>query len=332
MKVLVTGSTGFIGSQLVHRLVEMGHSVRAFHRPTSTQRMLEDLPVEHVLGNLTQPETIAAAMQGVEVVFHAAALLGGREDPGRMYAVTVEGTRATLQAAAAAGVTKFVHTSSVAALGIPEQPQVKGGKPLLMNENHTWNDRPQHWPYAYAKYLAELEVQRAIAAGLDAVIVNPSMVYGPGDVYRTSTSLVMQIAHQRLHFVTQGGLNIVHISDVVDGHIAALERGRCGERYILGGENIAIPEMVKRIAEVVGKPPPSVVLPPALVRAVARPARLLEPFLPLPLDTTVLRMAGLYFHYDLRKSHSELGLTTPRPAVEAFEDAYHWFREVGASD
>jgi dihydroflavonol-4-reductase len=330
MKILVTGSTGFIGSQLVRRLVESGHDVRAFHRPTSTQRMLEGLPVEHALGDLTQSDSIQAAMQDIDVVFHVAALLGGRDDPGRMYAVTVEGTRAVLQAARAAGVQKFVHTSSVAALGVPAQPQASGLQPLMMNENHTWNYRPEYWPYGYAKYLAELEVQRAVATGLDAVIVNPSVVYGPGDIYRQNSSLVMQIAHQRLRLATSGGVNVVHIDDVIDGHLAALERGQCGGRYILGGENITIVDLVKMIGEVVGKPPPSVTIPANLVKTLARPVKLIEAFLSIPVDTTILRLAGRYFYYDLRKSHSELGLAAPRPAKQAIIDAYNWFREVGA--
>jgi dihydroflavonol-4-reductase len=330
MKILVTGSTGFIGSQLVRRLVETGHDVRAFHRPTSTPRTLEGLPVEHAVGDLTQPESIQAAMQGVDIVFHAAALLGGREDPGRMYAVTVEGTRTVLQAAQAAGVQRFIHTSSVAALGVPEQQQAAGMPPTLINENHTWNYRAEHWPYGYAKYLAELEVQRAVANGLHAVIVNPSQVFGPGDVYRQSNSLVMQIAQQRLPVLTSGGLNAVHSDDVIDGHLAALARGKCGERYILGGENITIVDLAKMIGGVVGKPPPKVVIPSGLVKALLGPVRLLEPFLSLPVDTSILRLTGRYFYYDLRKSHSELGLSSSRPAIQAITDAYQWFQEIGA--
>src|SRR5512146_900690 len=120
MNILVTGSSGFIGSQLCRALVAQGHSVRAFHRPTSSLRGLEGLPVEHALGDLTQPATLSPAMEGVEVVFHAAAMLADMGDPAKMYAITVEGTRAVLQAAQQAGVRRVVHTSSVAALGVPE--------------------------------------------------------------------------------------------------------------------------------------------------------------------------------------------------------------------
>jgi dihydroflavonol-4-reductase len=332
VKILVTGSTGFIGSHLTRRLVEMGHDVRAFHRATSAPRMLENLPVEHALGDLTQPDSIRSAMRDVEIVFHAAAMLGGRDDPGRMYAVTVEGTRAILQAARAANVQRLVYTSSVAALGVPDLAHSPELHPPLINENHTWNYRPQAWPHGYARYLAELEVQRAVAGGLDAVMVNPSLVFGAGDVYRQNSSLVVKIARQRLSLITEGGVNIVHIDDVVGGHLAALERGQCGERYILGGENMTLRALVKMIAEVAGKPPPRVMVPASLVRLLPLPARMLAPFLTMPIDANILRLAGRHFYYDLRKSFSKLGQAPPRPAIQAVTDAYQWFRDVGAVD
>ena len=193
MKILVTGSTGFIGAALCRALVMRGHSVRAFHRPTSNLLLLNDLPVEHVLGDMTQPETIQAAMQGMEAVFHTAATLGGggRDLAGRMYTVTVEGTRTILRFAREAGVQRVVLTSSVAALGVPERfPHGEMHAPVpVMNENHTWNLRPDYWPYGYAKYLAELEVQRAVAGGQDAVIVNPTVVFGAGDIYSAPNRL-----------------------------------------------------------------------------------------------------------------------------------------------
>jgi dihydroflavonol-4-reductase len=332
MKILVTGSTGFIGSQLVRRLAGLGHDVRAFHRPTSTLRMLEGLPVEHAVGDLTQSDSIQAALEGIEVVFHVAAMLGGRDEPGRMYAVTVEGTRAVLKAARTAGVRRFIHTSSVAALGVPARSQVSGGIVPFINEKHTWNYRPEYWPYGYAKYLAELEVQRATAQGLDTVIVNPSLVFGPGDVYRQNNSLIMQIARQKLPVVVQGGVNAVHIDDVIDGHLAALERGHCGERYILGGENLSILQLVQLIGKVVGKPAPKVMVPVWLVKTLARPIQMLDAFLPIPVETSILRLAGRYFYYDLQKSQSELGLNAPRPTAQAIAEAYQWFQEVGAAE
>lgn len=331
MKILVTGSTGFLGAHLCRGLVEAGHSVRAFHRPSSITRLLDDLDVEHALGDLTQPATIREAMNGVEVVFHAAASLGGRDKPGRMYAVTVEGTRLVLQAAREGGVKRVVHTSSVAALGIPERPLVLRGQTSedcvhpLMTENHTWNYRPDRWMYGYTKYLAELQVQRAVAAGLDAVIVNPSLVFGSGDIYRQNSSLVVQIARGRLPALVDGGLNVVHVDDVVAGHIQAMQYGRTGERYILGGQNLSVIDLAQKIARVVRGQLPALVLPAGVVRALAAPLGLLEPFLNVDIDRSILQMAGYYFYYDTRKAQVDLRLPPPRPIEAAFQEAWEWF-------
>jgi dihydroflavonol-4-reductase len=325
LNVLVTGSTGFIGSQLCRALVERGHTVRAFHRATSNLRMIADLPLEHAVGDLTRPETIQPALQGIEVVFHTAAQLGG-DEPGRMYTVTVEGTRTVLQAALEAGVRRVVHTSSVAALGVPEE--VSGSalsRPI--DEAHTWNFRPDYWPYGYAKYLAELEVQKAVTSGLDVVIVNPTVVFGAGDNYRQDSSIVMQAARHKVNFLVVGGLNAVHIADVVEGHLAALASGRCGERYILGGVNLTHQELIRKIAAIVGVPVPILVLPGGLLRAAARPMRLLQPFLELPVSASDLHLAGYHFYFDTRKAQVELGLQPPRPIEDALLEAYSWFKQ-----
>ena len=331
MEILVTGSTGFIGAGLCRALIEAGHHVRAFHRTTSSLRLLADLPVEHITGDLLHPETMADAMSGVQVVFHTAALMGAvRQDPGRFYAVTVEGTRAVLEAARQAGVERLVHTSSVAALGVPARLPARWAQPALMDERNTWNYRKDFWPYGYAKYLAEMEVQKAVAAGLDAVIVNPSVVLGAGDIYRQSRSIVVQIARRRLSVSVEGGLNIVHIQDVVSGHLAAMQRGKTGERYILSGDNLLIAKFLQRIAAVVGVPAPSVVLPAGLVRRLARPYRLLEGLLPLAVDSSQFHLAGNHFYYDNTKARLDLGWENRFTVDQAIQDAYDWFRGEGA--
>lgn len=323
MKILVTGSTGFLGSHLCRALVECGHAVRAFHRPTSSLQLLADLPVEHVTGDLTQPETLVSAMQGVQVVFHAAALMGGANQPGRAYAVTVEGTRALLAAARQAGVERVVHTSSIAALGRPV-----GG--MLLTEDSTWNLPAERWTYGYAKYLAELEVQKAVAQGQDAVIVNPTYVIGPGDIHRQTSSLVVASARGRLAVVVEGGLNAVHVDDVTAGHLAALERGRTGQRYILGGHNLTLEALAIELARVTGAQPPVAVLPGGLIRSIAPLARVFEPLLRLPTSASLLSMAGYQFWVDLSKAQRELGVGQPRPVGEAIQAAYDWFVSVGA--
>lgn len=326
MNVLVTGSTGFVGAALCRALLQAGHCVRAFHRPTSTLKLLEDLPVQHALGDLTQPESLTPAMRDIEVVFHCAAQLDARRQPsGRMYAVTVEGTRAVLRAARQAGVRRVLHTSSVAALGLPEDDA-----PTLLNENHTWNCRPHLWPYGYAKHLAEMEIQRAVAEGMDVVILNPSYIIGAGDIYRQSSSLLIQVAQQRLRLTTEGGLNVVSIEDVVAGHLAAMERGERGERYILGGHNLLHTVLLEKIALAAHVPPPTAMLSAGLLRLLSGPFSLLESFLNLPISAGLLHQAGLHFYYATRKAQVALRLAPPRPIEEAIAQALAWFAERGA--
>jgi dihydroflavonol-4-reductase len=329
MKVLVTGSTGFIGSHLCRALFARGHSVRAFHRPTSNLRLLEDLPVEHFLGDLTKPDTIRSAVQGMDAVYHTAALLGHHVAGEKMFTITVGGTRVLLQAAQRAGVRRVIYTSSVASLGLPELAPSGAGVPVLLNENHAWNCTPQTWPYGYTKYLAELEVQKAVAQGLDAVIVNPTLVFGAGDIYRCSSSMIVQVAQRRVPAVIAGGLNVVHIRDVVHGHLAAYERGRTGVRYILGGENLTIRWLLQIISDVTGTTPPNLFIPTGLVRKLSRVLSIVETFVRLPVDANLMRQAGRFFYYDVRRSHMELGLPPPLPARQAIQEGYDWFVKSG---
>lgn len=323
MNLLVTGSTGFIGSNLCRELAARGHTVRAFHRAASSLVLLEGLELEHAVGDITQPETIQTALEGIEAVFHTAAWMGGAGQSGRQYAVTVEGTRNILHAAQKAGVRRVVHTSSVAALGIP-----RAGEQLLINENHTWNYRPDYYPYGYAKYLSELEVQKAVAGGLDVVIVNPTFVIGAGDLHRQSSSVITQMAERRLSTAVEGGINCVHIADVVQGHLAALDCGRGGERYILGGENLTHLQLLKLIARVTGVPGPNLVLPAGLLRRLTWPAQVLTPFLDLPVSPDLFRLAGYHFFYDVTKAETELGLYVHRPIEEAVAEAHAWFKKI----
>jgi dihydroflavonol-4-reductase len=327
-QVLVTGSTGFIGSQLCQALIAGGHQVRAFHRANSPTKGLEGLPVEHAIGDITLPETLIKALQGVEVVFHTAAKVGTRR-AGTHQKVTIDGTHNLLQAAAQAGVRRVIHTSSVAALGVPEEIKAASKPRLLLNENHTWNLPPTNWRYGYAKYRAELEVQRAVARGLDVVIVNPAVVIGAGDINQISGNVIIQIARGRLPITIGGGLNVVHIQDVVDGHLAALERGRTAERYILGGENLPHTEFLRQIAQIAGTRAPSLSLPGRLVRSLSLPVSLVDRLLNLPVSGEALRRAGYYFYYDTRKAHQELNLPSPRPVHQAIETALQWYRDQG---
>ncbi len=331
MTILVTGSTGFVGGALCKALCEQGHTVRAFHRASSDLTLLKGLDVEHVIGDLTQPETIRQAMQGVDTVFHAAAMLGSPKQSSRMYTVTVEGTESVLEAALEAGVNRLIHTSSVLAMGIPDRPseQKHPDECLWMNENHTWNYRPDFHPYGYSKYLAELEVQKAVAAGLDVVIVNPTYIIGAGDIYRKTTSLVVQVKKSKVPLVPSGGINVVHIEDVVKGHLAAWKLGKTGQRYILGGENLTLMHLVHKIAAVVEGNAPNILFPGHLARRFASPISWLVNLWDLPLSTDLIRLAGYGFYYNTEKSRQVLNLDAPKTTEEAIRSAYDWFCEQG---
>jgi len=327
MNVLVTGSTGFIGSHLCQALLTEGFRVRAFHRPSSPLTLLNGLQVEHVHGDLAQPETLQEAMKGVEVVFHAAAYLNKLAVLSEMLSVTVQGTRNVMEAATQAGVRRLVHTSSVAALGVPRHVPDSPSSPI--DETQAWNYPAQWWPYGYAKYLAELEVQRAVAQGLDAVIVNPAVVIGAGDLNRVSGEVIVQMAHHQLPFAPPGGLNVVHIADVTRGHLAAMEHGRTGQRYILGGDNLTHLKFLQFIAGVVNRHPPQIVVPAILFRLLALPLSALARLIHIPVRTHTLRQAGTYFYYDLRKAQQELGLVTTHSTRQAIQEAYDWYCQQG---
>ncbi len=327
--VLVTGATGFIGSHICRLLVEQGYHVRAFHRPTSRMQLLESLPVEQVSGDLTRPDGLAAALAGTDYLIHTAAVLSGNEKTGQMYTVNVEGTRSLMRAALTAGVKRVVITSSVSTLGVPELPEAEQSQPLLMDENHTWNYKAEYWPYAYAKYLAELEVQKAVADGLDAVIVNPTLVFGPGDLYKQTSSLVVQVAQRKVPFLIEGGLNVVHVADVAAGHLAALQHGKKGERYILGGENLNISELIALAAEISHTTVPENILPAAIARWLSGPLSWFQTFISAPIPVIMLKLAGYYFYVDNGKAQQSLDWHPQKSARQALSEAYDWFDQQG---
>lgn len=329
MLALVTGSTGFLGSHLCQALLESGYRVRAFHRPSSALTLLEGLDVEYAVGDITQPATLEKAMLGVEAVFHTAGQVSYWRDSQLMYKITVGGTRNVLEAAETAGVQRVVYTSSVAALGVPEAAHVEGQSPPMIDENHTWNYRPAWWRYGHAKHLAEMEVQRAVAQGLDVVITNPSIIFGPRDTNLTSGELVVQIAQGWGRFTIEGGMNVVHAADVARGHLYALKRGRTGERYILGGMNLPIEHLFRIIAEVADVPPASFKLPNILAHAMAPAFDLAKRLGISPYNGELLRLVGRFPYYDTSKAEMDLGFTWAYSAREMIQETYDWYQERG---
>ena len=324
---LVTGASGCVGSALVRKLIAAAHQVRVLLRPTSDLRNIEGLPVEVALGDLTDKNSLERALEGCNALYHAAAdyRLWARH-PQQLYQNNVAGTVNIMQAALKAGVERIVYTSSVATLGLHAD-----GSPADENTPVTLNDMIGH--YKRSKFLAEAEVKRMIAGqGLPAVIVNPSTPVGPRDIRPTPTGrMVLDAACGRTPAYVDTGLNLVHVDDVAQGHLLAFERGVAGERYILGGRNMTLQELLTEIARISGQKPPRVKLPHNLVLPIAY---LSEAWAwltngPEPRATVDgVRLSKKYMFFSIEKARRELGYN-PRPVEEALKDAVEWFRANG---
>jgi dihydroflavonol-4-reductase len=324
MNVLVTGGTGFLGANLVAALLERGDAVRVLRRASSSLIALDGLPVEHVIGDILEPDAVAGAVAGCDLVFHVAALASyWRARRDQVYRVNVEGTRIVMDACSRAGVPRVVHTSSVAAVGIPP-PGTIG------DETTPFDALSATFAYADSKHRAEAEVQNAVARGLDAVIVNPASVFGAGDHYLNTGRIVIEYGRGRIPVVPPGGMCVVDVDAVVRGHLLAAERGRAGERYILGGENLPHRQIATTIAEVAGRRAPRLIVP----RGLLGPAALLidafnriSPWPPLVVGEQV-RLSGVDFYFDSSKAARELGYPI-MPFREAVEKAYRWYKAHG---
>jgi len=288
---VITGATGGVGAAVARALLREGCEVRALARKGSDRRNLQRIAVEVVEGDLNDPASLAPAVAGCEALFHVAADYRlGAFDPRELYQTNVEGTRNILNAARAAGVRRVVYTSSVATIGIP-----KDGTPGSEDTPSTLEDMVGH--YKRSKFLAEEAAREAVRAGSEVVIVNPSTPVGPGDVKPTPTGqLVFDAAAGRMPAYVDTGLNIAHVDDVAAGHLLAFQRGRPGERYILGGEDMTLREILGEIAQLVGRKPPSIRLPSAVVMPIAYVAEALARVTGRPTRVTVegVRMARKY--------------------------------------
>lgn len=326
MGILITGATGFVGGAVLRQLAVAGHDVRALVRPGGDRRNLTGLAVETVDGDLRDLPSLERALRGRRILFHVAAdyrLWASR--PAELYETNVVGTRNIVTAALAAGVERIVYTSSVAVLGLNSD-----GRPADEDTPVAFADMIGH--YKRSKFLAEAEVRRLVAErGAPVVIVNPSTPVGPGDVKPTPTGrIVLDAVSGRMPAYVDTGLNFVHVDDVAAGHLLALERGRIGERYILGGVNITLKEALGEIAALSGCPPPRIRLPHGLVMAVALvfEAWSLVTRAEPRVSLTGVRLARKKMYFSAAKAQRELGYTN-RPVWEAFRDAITWFRDQG---
>ena len=325
MKALVTGASGFVGAAVARALEAAGWEVRCLIRATSDRRNLQALSAEIVLGDLTDARSLARALAGCETVFHVAAdyRLWAR-DPNELYRTNVEGTRNLLEEARRARIERVVYTSSVATLGIP-----RDGTPGDEATPVRLTDMIGH--YKRSKVLAEELVREWARGAGEVVIVNPSTPIGPGDVKPTPTGrIIMDAARGRMPAYVDTGLNVVHVDDVASGHLLAFERGRAGERYVLGGEDLTLREILTEVARLTGRRPPRVRLPHGLVLPIAYAAEGLASLTGRATQITVdgVRMARKRMFFSSAKAERELGYRH-RPARHALADAVQWFGREG---
>jgi dihydroflavonol-4-reductase len=325
MRALVTGATGFVGAAVARALLREGWEVRALARKSSDRRNLRSIAVEIIEGDLADAVSLQPALAGCEGLFHVAADYRlGAFDPAPLYQTNVEGTRNILNAAREAGVRRVVYTSSVATIGIP-----KDGSPGTESSPATLADMIGH--YKRSKFLAEDVAREAARAGIAVVIVNPSTPVGPGDIKPTPTGqMVFDAAAGRMPAYVDTGLNIVHVDDVASGHLMAFHRGRVGERYILGGQDMTLREILVEIARLTGRKPPNVRLPAGLVMPIAYVAEGFARVTGRSTRITVegVRMARKRMFFSSAKAVGELGYQWRAPTL-AFADAITWFRDQG---
>lgn len=332
-RMLVTGSTGLVGANLVRSALAAGWRVRALSRAASNPLALQGLEIEHAVGDLRDAASLQTACRDCDAVVHAAADVRMRRDPAAwaaMREVNVEGTRRMLTAAREAGVPRFVQVSSVDAIGF-STPEGYGASPEKpSHEGVAYANDRFGLPYMRTKHESEELARAAAAAGQHVVIVNPTFMFGAWDTKPTSGRMILEVARGRALAWMAGGNNFVDVEDVCTGILAALERGVPGERYILGNENLGYREMLTRIAAVVGARPPRFGLPrwlTATAGAVAGGAFRLG-LGDGELNLGAARVSNTGHYYDPGRARRELGM--PASSVDAaVERAWHWFRKHG---
>jgi dihydroflavonol-4-reductase len=326
MRYLVTGATGFVGSAVTRKLLSHGHSVRALVRAGSENRIPSDPGIERAVGDVTDRASIKRALRGIDAVFHVAAVYSyWHQNPADTYRTNVDGTEIVLQEAKAAGVAKVVVTSTVATLKWP-------GKGEIADETATAaiDDLPGH--YKRSKLLAEQAALALNEPGFEVVIVNPTAPFGPGDARPTPTGrIVLEFLNHRFPGYVKTGINVCDVEDVAMGHLLALEKGRAGERYILGSENVSLRGIYDRLSKVTGLSRRPVRLPfsvaflaGALDTVIEGKLLGREPFIPVE----GLRVARHPMFVDCSKAVNELGLPQ-RPAADSLLRAVEWFSENG---
>ncbi|MCA9887436.1 MAG: NAD-dependent epimerase/dehydratase family protein [Anaerolineae bacterium] len=324
MRALVTGGTGFVGSHIVRELNEQGHEVTVLHRTTSKLDALAGLDYESAIGDVTDLDAMRKAFQGMDWVFHVAAVADyWRANKQHMFDVNIEGTRKVLQAARETGVRRVIFTSSVAAIGVR-------GSGRLADESMPFNLPRRIFPYGYSKARAEGVVAEAVAQGQDVVTVNPVIIMGPGDLNMISGTFVVQLWRYRgLTPITNGGTAFTDVRDIARWHVAAAEKGRMGERYILSTANYDYKTWFSMIAKALGIAAPRLVAPTPLLPLAATAidiARMVG--IPTPIDANQVRLGGRYVYVDNSKCVAELAAPQIDMA-QSLNDTVRWYQEHG---
>lgn len=315
MRVLVTGGTGFVGRNLVHLLVEQGHEVTVLHRESSK---LIGLPegISYRIGDVTQADTIQGCCEEMDWVYHVAGeVTWGKKHRDRMFAINVEGSRNIAKEALRAGVKRFIHTSSAAAIGLPRQG-------VIADENYPFDGDRLHVGYSIAKRQGEEAVLSLVEKGLPAVVVNPTVIIG---IRAYQPTFFGAVAKGRLTVAPVGGVNICDVEDVAKGHLLAAEKGKVGERYILGGENLPMLSLFRQIADQAGLKQPIRTVP----RSLALPVSFVEEFVSFltgkepGLAWDLAKLTGYFIYYSSEKAERELGYQKT-PLSETIANILTW--------
>lgn len=325
MAVLLTGASGLLGANLAHRLCARGVKPRLLLRARSDRRGLRGLSVEEVTGDITDRESLAAAMRGVDEVYHVAGLVPARQ-PVReeLQRINVEGTRNVMEAARAAKVRRVVHVSSTAAVG-------HGPLSDPATEDSPYNFDASSKLYSWSKRAGEAVALAASGDGMEVVVANPSTILGAYDVRPSSGQILVSVAQGIMRAYPLGGNNFVNATDVADGLILLMERGRPGARYILGGENLTYRALLTQCAQEAGVPPPAVPLPDVMLRATIRLGGLLSKVSPerfAGLASPFLEELMHPLYVSSQKAQRELGYQ-PGPVRKGIREGYRWFQEEG---
>ena len=323
-KILVTGATGFIGSSLVKKLAATDDEIFILVRKSSDLTSLKDVidKIRILYGDITNRESVEAAMQGINLVYHSAGLtyMGDKKN-ALLYKINVDGTRNVLSAAAAAGVERVVHVSSITAVGIAFDK-----KPV--DESVIWNFHQIDLEYARTKHLSEIEVAEAIKKGLDCVIVNPAFVFGAGDINFNAGRIIKDIYNRKLPFYPLGGICVVDVEIVADAVMIAMQKGKTGERYILGGENVSYKQLADTISRITGAPKILFPLPFWMAKILKLGLDLYKNKNRISklFNLSMFRVASHFLYFDSSKAIRELNLQV-ESHEHSIRNAYEWYRE-----